>query len=508
MSEKDFLSQFSDSGKPESFREEERIPVQKQRKPVNKGLLAALGAVLVVLLVLSYFLFFAPKIVMPDFLGRNRTDVAAWVKQQGIEPAGIVFEETYDFDTEEGDILSQSVQAGKKVKKDVKINFTMSLGPDPDERIRVPDLESMTKDEIQDWITKNKLSKTKIMTSYHDEVEEGDVIDYSFTGADEDSFTRGSTLRINISKGPTPAGKVTVEDFEKKMFDSLEAWAKSKKINVEKTEAYSDKVEEGYIISQSVPSGRTINEGDTITVVVSKGKAVYMPNMYEWTESQINAWCAKNGVMLASVNYRYDEEGKGECIGQSIPAGRLVSSDDYLEVTISLDDANVAEFIREYGEHASYDDLYRWIKEKNAQGAHLSVSVSYELNDTVEIDHIVSMSKKTKNTDTVNVVVSDGKNIMLRDDTKNDLRWSSLSNEYEVRQLCEYSGVACQISYTKKEGLYNGDLVSITRSDDGSRPIAGTYITQRHYIKVVIADNGAAGARPDSMEPGNSGEGD
>ena len=75
---KDFLEQFSSKGKPDSFREEERVPVTKDRKPLNKKVLIVIILFLLALLAGLYFLFLAPKIEMPDFLGRTKNDVAAW----------------------------------------------------------------------------------------------------------------------------------------------------------------------------------------------------------------------------------------------------------------------------------------------------------------------------------------------------------------------------------------------------------------------------------------------
>ncbi|MBP5279708.1 MAG: hypothetical protein J6Z03_04415, partial [Erysipelotrichaceae bacterium] len=57
---KDFLDQFSDAGKPASFKEEERVPVKKEKKPINTKALAITAGVLLVLAIASYFLFFAP----------------------------------------------------------------------------------------------------------------------------------------------------------------------------------------------------------------------------------------------------------------------------------------------------------------------------------------------------------------------------------------------------------------------------------------------------------------
>ena len=39
MSEKDFLEQFSSNNKPDSFKEEERVKVTKEKKPLNVKLL-------------------------------------------------------------------------------------------------------------------------------------------------------------------------------------------------------------------------------------------------------------------------------------------------------------------------------------------------------------------------------------------------------------------------------------------------------------------------------------
>ena len=121
---KDFLDQFSDEDKPASFQEEERVPVQRERKPVNVKALIIAAIVLLLIGVGSYFLFFSPKIEMPNIVGKTKADVGSWVKQQGIESSGIVFESVYDFDNDEGVIISQSIKSGKKVKKNVKLNFT------------------------------------------------------------------------------------------------------------------------------------------------------------------------------------------------------------------------------------------------------------------------------------------------------------------------------------------------------------------------------------------------
>ena len=165
MSEKDFLSKIAEENKkPDSFKEEERVKIQKEKKPLNPLVIIIPAVILVLLLIGVWFFFLRAKIDMPSFVGKTQTDVAKWVTQQGISKNGIIFDEEYNFDYDDGVIFYQSVEEGAKVKKDVKINFTVSMGADPDEKIKVPDIANMSKDELDKWVSDNKLSKTKVMT--------------------------------------------------------------------------------------------------------------------------------------------------------------------------------------------------------------------------------------------------------------------------------------------------------------------------------------------------------
>ena len=498
--EKNFLDQFSaEDGKPASFQEEERVPVTRERRPLNiKALIIAL-AILIALLIGSYFLFWAPKIVMPDFVGKTRSDVAAWVKQQGIEASGIIFDDTYDFDAAENSIMTQSVAPGKKVRKNVKLNFMLSLGPDPDERISVPDLETMTKDEIQQWINENKLLKTKTITAYNSEVVENNVIDYSFSGCEEDNFTRGCTLRINVSKGPAPAGKVTVEDFEKKPFATVEAWAKSNKIELVKVEQYSDKIDLDYVISQSIASGKTIKEGDSMTVVVSKGVAVYMPNMVGWTKKQVEAWSRKNPTAFIDMEKGlYSSEEKNIILSQSLAAGSLIDPAELIELTVSL--GNIVDvpagFVGQ--EYHATGGLHDWKDEQNALGADISVNRIRDFSDDIPAGAIIRYDNGVYVGGTLNVWISRGRNILLEDYDYDDgnsiktLKWTDLAagllTEEEARILCDQAKVTYEVEYEYREGKNNGDVISARRWDD--KPIqAGTYLPEDIILYISVCDD-------------------
>ena len=335
MSEKDFLSQFSSDGKkPDSYKEEVRVKVEKPKKQIDPKVFIIAGVVVVVLGVLSYFLFFAPKIEMPNFVGQTKSDVAAWVKQQGITTSGIVFKDEYNFDNDEDVILDQSIEAGKKVKNDVKITFTISKGADPDEKVSVPDIKNMTKSEIESWIKENKLTKAKITTTYNETVEKDKVISYEVKGVDEADFTRSSTMNISVSKGPQPAGTVTVTDFKKQRYEAVEEWAKKNKVELVKVEVFSDSIDADYVISQSIDANKTMKQNETLTVTVSKGKGVKVPDIYKMTEDEISKWGTDNLLTSLNISSKYSESGD-KVLSSNVKPGQTISTKDEVNIVLN-----------------------------------------------------------------------------------------------------------------------------------------------------------------------------
>ena len=332
---KDFLSQFSDSGKkPDSFKEEERIPVSKPKKEINPMMIIVPSVVAVIVVVALVYIFVFPHIKVESFVGKSQNDAAAWIKQNEIESAGIVFKEEYSFDVAKGNVVSQTPESGK-VKKDAKMTFVISKGADPDELVSLPDIKNMTKSEIESWISENKLSATKINTTYSDTVAKDEVISVDLS-VDTDKFTRGTSLKINISKGPAPAGTVKVENLKNQTYSYAENWAKSKKITLKKVEAYDDEVIKGYIISQSIAADKEMKEGETLTVTVSLGKGFEVPNFLKMSESDLETWEKANASDATKIIKKYYySDSDTYVIKQSVSAGKTIEDDETVIITIN-----------------------------------------------------------------------------------------------------------------------------------------------------------------------------
>lgn len=377
MANKDFLSQFSTNDKPDSFKEEERTPIENNNKKISPKAIIIGIISLVVVAAIVFVIFFMPKIKVEDFTGSRKENATAWIRQQGIETSGIIFKEEYNFDYDEGIIISQDPIKGKVTNK-AKMTFVISGGPDPEESITVPDLSSMDKEEISKWIKANKLLSTKINTTYSDTVEADGFIEAKYSGCDEDSFTRGCTLKISISKGAKPEEEIVMANFVKKTYAEFEAWATPKKIKLNKTESYSDTVEAGIIISQSVKENEKVKAGDTVNVVVSKGKGIKVPDFTLMTKTEVKEWITENsGYVKTKEIYSYEEP---YVLEQSINTGAYIGTDKVLHLTLNLGDTFY--FDEEIGGliGTSYDKFEDLAEKLTEKGIYIDTHDTYETN--------------------------------------------------------------------------------------------------------------------------------
>ena len=413
------------------------------------------------------------------------------------------------------------------MKNDAKITFTISKGADPDEKVSVPDIKNMTKSEIESWIKENKLTKAKITTTYNETVEKDKVISYEVKGVDEADFTRSSTMNISVSKGPQPAGTVTVTDFKDKYYTEAESWAKTNKINLEKVEVYNDKVESGKVVSQSVAANKTMKQNETLTVTVSKGKGVKVPDIYKMNKEEIEAWAAKNGI-VPTVTTKYSNSDS-HVLSANVKAGQTISSSDDVQITLNAGkyfyaaDEGLKNLIGMYA-----NKLEDWCNQKRSKGIDAFAgnwSGSSEVySETYSKGQIVSYEISSYSTGQkydindrlpldarFNIVVSKGKYYNLEDnfsavgpsETVDD------KDKATVNDLIEY--------LSKRYITFN--LASDITTDDYSKParIAGvdpskevmddtTYTIEKApeggYWKIISKSNPSTGSGSNSGETG------
>lgn len=488
---KDFLSQFSTENKPDSFKEEERVKVVKERKPFNPLFVIIPVVVLIIAGLLVYLFLFRPNIEVVDFTGQSKNDATAWLKQQEIETTGIIFKEEYNFDVDKDDIISQIPETGKVTKK-AKITYVVSKGADPNETVKVPDFADMSKDEISNWIKNNKLANTKLNTTYDDVVEKDQFIKAEYSGCDSDTFTRGCSLKISISKGKKPEDEIVMVNYVGKTYGELETWATSKKLKVEKYEAYSDYYNVGVVTYQSVAANEKVKAGDTIKATVSKGKAVKAQNFVNSKLEDVQNWAAKNGISLIAKKEYDNNYAENRVIRQSIAENQIVEGEITVVYSLGIPKLDTPSAY-------TLETLREWKNGVNEYAADLHTgNVTYRNSDSVPAWHVIEVDSTTCGSN-LNPVISKGKNIFLKDkdvEGGTALKWNEVTtmDEASIRELANYNGINFEVRYDSSYTVDINKVINITRCDINGQPVPGTinageYISEIEKVIITICDN-------------------
>ncbi len=207
------------------------------------------------------------KIDVPDVSGKTEDEAQSALKKAGFEK--ITSDYQYDDSVEEGNVIGTTPKAGSQATKDTEIKVIISKGA---EKKTVPDVKNQTEENAKSAITSAGLSVGSVSYEHSDSVENGKVISQSV--AANKKVAAGTSIDLVVSSG---SNKVQVQSFVGKSEYDFLAWASENGLNASKRdEQYSDNYDEGVIISMS-PSSGTLNKGETITYVLSKGKKPVEP---------------------------------------------------------------------------------------------------------------------------------------------------------------------------------------------------------------------------------------
>lgn len=185
----------------------------------------------------------------PNVVGKDE-DTAARM----IEEAGLVPKRDFDYsDTvAQGDVISQSPEAGTPVKEGDTITYVVSQGV---ETVRVPDVTGRTEADARAELNAAGFTNITVTTEYDSTVAEGLVIRQSFAGEYKEPST---TISLVISLGKQTVYYSFNQTYNKPVVSGVESSA-IKATTVELTLAESDEI---------VPTSVTDN-GTSITISAS-----------------------------------------------------------------------------------------------------------------------------------------------------------------------------------------------------------------------------------------------
>lgn len=255
-----------------------------------------------------------------DFTNMSQFEIEFFMKQHQLK-----YEIEYVFSSKikKGYGVAQSVDAGTKVKvNDEVVKISISKGP----KIKVPDLTKMDVNEITEWAIKNKL-KLNFKDSYDDTVPEGEIIKTDKNKGD--ILEQGNVITVTLSRG-----NLKMPNFDTMI--EFKEWADKYGIMYEEKHEFSDKVPIGEIIGFSYDVGDTIKNGDSISVTISDGKQVEVPNVVGQSKSSAISKLEGAGLKYNVSTKYHNSVAKNTVISQSISAGSKVGAGTTVSIIVSL----------------------------------------------------------------------------------------------------------------------------------------------------------------------------
>lgn len=385
-------------------------PTAAPQKPRRGGIFAAIGGVAIVaVIVLVILLTSGGNLTVPDFSTYTVKEVNLWCTQNSVN---LQKDEAYSDSVALDGIIDQSRPAGEKIKKNDFLSVTVSLGSDPNVELTLPDLKNMSKSEIESWAAENHMTKVRITTEASDTVETGKLIRYEINDNTVlgDVVKRSTPIYIIFSKG-SAAAAITVPNFSTMTLSAIDAFARENGVTVKIVEEYDQYASAGSVLSQSVKSGEKISRGDTITVTLSKGQRVTVPDFSKLTEEAAQQKATALGIRV-NIEKVYSTLPADSFISQSVAAGKTYDSAT-IELRYSLGNSLLLNsFVGQ-----QFYLLSDFVNESNAKGAALVLNVTYtqssSANGTV-ISQNISNSRVATDT-VITVVVSNGKRVFMPD---------------------------------------------------------------------------------------------
>lgn len=254
-----------------------------------------------------------------NFNGKSLFYATTWLKRYGFIYA---LEYQYSSDVDKNYIISQSTSGMVADPNSDKINLVVSKGA----KIKVVNLLSMDVEQITDWIIKNNLNVV-FEDKYDDNIKLGYPISVNYQEGDE--IEEGTTIKILISRGQVKMPKLTtVSEFI--------SWATKYNVKHEEVYEFNDKVNNGEIIKSSHQENEVIKNDDTVTIHVSQGTPVTIPNFVGMNKGNIQNKCGDLGI---NCNFIYggltESTARDIALNQSKTKGAQIVKGTSISITLS-----------------------------------------------------------------------------------------------------------------------------------------------------------------------------
>lgn len=433
-----------------------------------------------------------------NFINKNITEVLKWANANNIEVKQIY---EYSDIFLEHHVISQNIKAGTSLGDIKVLEVIISNGPDYEKTIIVPNMLGWQLDEVLAYINENFFINVSIEYEFSD-TEKDVVIKQDKNG----ELKRNEPIEIIFSLGNIEdLQPVALIDLTNKSLLEATVWLKKHGLNYELNYEFNNDIKRNYVIDQSIQVGEILNPNTEtgLLLIISKGKEIEVPNLFEMKMDDIIKWVSNNNLKI-NFSDRYDEKiALGEIIEVNYKPGDIIEEGSLIHIVTSKGQLKIPDFktIKEYRE---------WANKYN-----IELKEIYEFSDTIANGNIISLSHEVNsiisNTDKITITVSQGKAVTIPS--------FSGKTKAQATTLCNSVGLKCSFTYGNYSSTIAKDVVTGQSKRNGAMVVQGTnviltlskgkakvydFVIQASWLALGSADNTIASLKKElgSRYPG------
>ena len=420
---------------------------------------------------------------LPDFESENLTKAINWTEENNVK-TDQNFE--YSDTTKKYSVISQSKKPETLTKNINKVEFVVSNGPDYNKNVILADMTGWNVDDVLKFIENNFLSEITINFEENESIKKDTVISQSKTG----TIKRNEPIIFTVSLGDKDTlSPIKLKDLKDESLLNAEVYLGRNGILYELKYEFSDTIEKGHVINSNPKQEATVKPDEMVTLTISKGKEIKVPDLKNKTMSYVTKWMVENNLQ---INYKdkYDSKIKsGRVIESNYKKGDIIEEGTTVDVTFSKGPLVMKKF-------DNINDFKSW-----ADTNGIKYEIKEEFNEKIEKDKIIKTSieegKNINLEDTIIVYVSKGKAVTIPN-------FNGMTKK-EVQNECDKLGIKCTFKeeYSTKS---SGKVINQSVAE-------GTEISKGDTIVITISTNkktnnktstSSSSSRPSNSSSNNS----
>ncbi|HLB63110.1 MAG TPA: Stk1 family PASTA domain-containing Ser/Thr kinase [Actinomycetota bacterium] len=300
---------------------------REERRRTGRRVLGALVAILALAgAAWAAWTFAIPhSVTVPQLVGTPVDEARARLIDLGLTVR--MGEGEFSLDVRAGHVVSVDPVADTELEEGAKVTLVSSLGPRP---IEIPRLTGMTRKKADETLGSVGLLLGEVRREFHETIREGRVTRQK-PAPSKGTAPEGSEIDVWMSKGPPPVEVPTVTDLsEGAALTALTALDLEGRIRRE----FSNRIDEGYVISQEPKAEDVVDQGTGVTIVVSKGPEAFPVDTYIGL-SEAAAVAAVEADGLVPRVQQVPSGVSGTVVGQSPEPGTTVRAGDTITIFVA-----------------------------------------------------------------------------------------------------------------------------------------------------------------------------